>query len=237
MWISVIAIALLAYVVGSIPSGLIIVRIATGKDVRSVGSGRTGGTNAMRAAGVIAGGVTAVMDVLKGVASGWIVDLILPGVIWVRVLAALFALLGSIHSIFLIERDEHGRLHLRGGAGGATGLGGAISLWGPSVFFIVPIAAIVFVFIGYASVTTISVAVSATIIFVTRAITAGQSWEYVIYGVVAIFIVLYALRPNIKRLFEGTERAVGLRAYRQKKLATRQPRVVKTDRRKSKSIA
>jgi acyl phosphate:glycerol-3-phosphate acyltransferase len=233
MWISVLAIAALAYVVGSIPSGLIVVRIATGKDVRAVGSGRTGGTNAMRAAGVVAGGLTAVLDILKGVASGWIVDLILPGFVWVRVLAAVFALWGSIHSVFLIERDAAGHLHLRGGAGGATGLGGAISLWGPSIFFILPIAAIVFVFIGYASVTTISVAVSAMIIFITRAITAGQPWEFVAYGVLAVCIVLYALRPNIKRLREGTERMVGLRAYNQKRLVTRRPRAGKPNRGKS----
>jgi glycerol-3-phosphate acyltransferase PlsY len=222
MWLSVLAVVILSYVVGSIPSGLIVVRIANGKDVRKVGSGRTGGTNAMRAAGFIAGLLTAILDVLKGVASGWIVSLLLPEVGWVRVLAAVVALWGSIHSIFLAERDAQGKLHLHGGAGGATGLGGAISLWPESVLIILPIAALVFVFVGYASVTTISVAVSALIIFAIRAMTAGQPVEYIAYGVAALLTVLYALRPNLKRLRDGTERTVGLRAYLQKKAAQRQ---------------
>ena len=53
---------LLAYVIGSVPFGLLIVKITTGKDIREVESGRTGGTNALRAAGLWAGIGTALMD-------------------------------------------------------------------------------------------------------------------------------------------------------------------------------
>lgn len=206
-----------SYLIGSIPFGLIIVKIASGKDVRKVGSGRTGGTNAMRAAGLLAGVITAVLDVLKGVASGWIAEWLAPGDPWLKVLAAVFALWGAIHSVFLLEKDEHGVWRLRGGAGGATGLGGAIALWNPSVFIIVPIGALIYLFVGYASVTTISVAVSALIIFAIRAFVDNQPVQYIIFGVAAVATVLYALRPNLKRLREGTERVVGLRAYFKKR--------------------
>lgn len=215
--ISILLIILFSYLIGSIPFGLIIVKIASGKDVRKIGSGRTGGTNAMRAAGLIAGAITAILDVLKGVASGWIAEWLAPGDHWLKVLAALFALWGAIHSVFLLEKDEHGVWRMRGGAGGATGLGGAIALWNPSVFFIVPVGALIYLFVGYASVTTISVAISALVIFTIRAFVDNQPFQYIIFGVATLATVLYALRPNLKRLRNGTERVVGLRAYFKKK--------------------
>lgn len=203
----------LSYIIGSIPWGIVIVRVFTGKDIRMMGSGRTGGTNVMRAAGLLAGAMTGLLDVMKGVASGWIADTIMPDNVWVKVLAAVIALLASTHSIFYTERDAQGKLHLKGGAGGATGLGAAIALWPLSALVIFPIAALVFVLVGYASVTTISVAVVSTIIFAVRAVAVDAPWQYIIYGILAVLIVLYALRPNLKRLREGTERVVGLRAY------------------------
>jgi len=215
--INILLTAGMCYLIGSIPFGLIIVKMATGKDVRQIGSGRTGGTNAMRAAGFLAGAATAILDVMKGVASGWIAEWLVPGDPWLKVLAAIFALWGAIHSIFLIEKDESGRLRLRGGAGGATGLGGAIALWNPSLLIILPVGALIYLFVGYASVTTISVAVSALVIFAIRAFVNNQPVQYIAFGVAALATVLYALRPNLKRLKEGTERVVGLRAYFRKK--------------------
>lgn len=203
----------LSYVIGSIPWGVVVVRVFTGKDVRKMGSGRTGGTNVMRAAGFAAGLLTAILDVGKGLASGWIADAIVPGNVWIKVLAAVIALLASTHSIFYRERDEQGKIHLRGGAGGATGLGAAMALWPVSIFIILPIAAIAFALIGYASVTTISIAAAATVIFTVRAVVVDAPWQYIVFGILALLIVLYALRPNLKRLREGTERVVGLRAY------------------------
>lgn len=203
----------LSYVLGSIPWGWVVVKLFTGKDVRQMGSGRTGGTNVMRAAGFFAGLLTAGLDVGKGLASGWIADALLPGNVWAKVLAAVIALLASTHSIFAIERDEAGRIHLRGGAGGATGLGGAMALWPLSFVVIFPVAALVFVLVGYASVTTISIAVASVVLFAVRAIAVDAPWQYIVYGILALLIVLYALRPNLKRLREGTERVVGLRAY------------------------
>src|SRR5512135_577921 len=99
-FLQIILILGLSYLVGSIPFGLIIVKLASGKDVRRIGSGRTGGTNVMRAAGLIAGAVTAILDVTKGVASGWIAEALAPGDHWLKVLAAVFALWGAIRSVF-----------------------------------------------------------------------------------------------------------------------------------------
>jgi glycerol-3-phosphate acyltransferase PlsY len=96
---SFIGALLLAYLLGSIPFGLIIVKLSTGKDIRSVESGRTGGTNAMRAAGVWAGMATAVFDVLKGAGAVFFSHLIIPGShVWVDVLAPFLSIIGHNYS-------------------------------------------------------------------------------------------------------------------------------------------
>jgi glycerol-3-phosphate acyltransferase PlsY len=217
IFLSILAIAL-SYLVGSIPFGLIVVKIFTGRDIRFIGSGRIGGTNVMRAAGLLAGAFTASMDILKGYASKWFVDWLFPDAPpIVRVIAAAFAIWGSIHSIFLIERKENGRLHLRGGAGGATTGGAAMALFAPIWQILIPVGVLVFVFIGYASVTTISIALASLVIFTIRAIQGASPREYILFGVIALIEVLYALRPNLIRLREGTERMVGLRAFLHKR--------------------
>jgi glycerol-3-phosphate acyltransferase PlsY len=214
-----IALALvLSYLAGSIPFGLVFVRIINGKDLRTVESGRTGTTNAIRAAGMGAGLLTICMDVLKGVATGWIASWLVPGNHWVQVFAALAAILGHNYSIFLIEKKENGGFRLRGGAGGAPTFGGAIALWPPIAFIILPLGALIYLLIGYASVTTMSVALITGILFYLRFIEGLGPWIYALYGFAALIIVMYALRPNLARLVAGTERAVGLRAYLKKKV-------------------
>jgi len=76
---------------------------------------------------------------------------------------------------------------------------------------------IVYLLVGYASATTISVAVLATIIFTIRALIGLNTYAFIFYGLLSLVIVLFALKPNLERLKNGTERAVGLRAYILKK--------------------
>jgi glycerol-3-phosphate acyltransferase PlsY len=216
VWNIVIAFCL-AYLVGSIPFGLLIVWIAKGRDIRTIASGRTGGTNAMRAAGLVAGIFTAVLDVSKGALAVFIAGLILPGSLWVKVVAGLLAIIGHNYSVFLVEKDAEGKINFRGGAGGATALGGAIGLWLPAGLIILPLAVLAFVLVGYASVTTISIAVFATLIFAIRAVVGVSSWTPIAYGAGAIVLVLWSLRPNLERLRNGTERVVGLRARYQRR--------------------
>ena len=117
-----------SYVIGSIPIGLILVRLVTGKDIRQVESGRTGGTNAMRAAGFWPGFLTAILDIFKGASGVWLARA-LGGSVWAEVLAPISIILGHNYSIFLPERTSEGRWRLRGGAGGAPSVGGAFGLW------------------------------------------------------------------------------------------------------------
>ena len=200
----------LAYLIGSIPSGLLIVKLITGKDVRTIESGRTGGTNAMRAAGTLAGLLTAVMDALKGAAAVWLSQSLSAGLEWTTAVSGVLAIVGHNYSAFLVEKDKNGKLHFRGGAGGATTLGAAIGLWLNSWMIILPFAAIFYVLVGYASLTTMSIALSATGVFLVRASQGMNPWAYVFFGAAALIVVTLALLPNIKRLLEGTERRVQL---------------------------
>ena len=203
-----IGIVILAYLFGSIPFGLLIVKLKTGKDIREVESGRTGGTNAMRAAGFWAGFATAILDILKGALAVWVSQWLRPYSDWVHVLTPIAAILGHNYSIFLAERGENGRFRLRGVAGGAPSIGGAMGLWPASILFILPLGMLTFFTIGIASITTMAVALFAIIGFAIRALLFGCQWVDVWYGVGAEFLLIWALRPNLKKLFEGNERVV-----------------------------
>src|SRR5512138_541874 len=142
---------ILGYIIGSIPFGLLIVKMKTGKDIRTIESGRTGGTNAVRAAGFGAGLLTAILDILKGAVSVWIAEFLLPDGHLVHILAPIAAILGHNYSLFLIDRDANGKLRFHGGAGGAPALGGAMGLW-PWMFPIAfTVGAIVWFTLGIAS--------------------------------------------------------------------------------------
>jgi glycerol-3-phosphate acyltransferase PlsY len=221
-----IGVLLLSYVVGSIPFGWLIVKLKTGLDIRVIESGRTGGTNAMRAAGFWAGLLTAIMDILKGAMAVWLAKAILPGLHLVHVLAPIAAILGHNYSIFVPKRDEQGRIiGFRGGAGGAPAVGGAFGLWGPSIFIILPLGALIFFTIGIASITTMSVAFFALIIFTIRTWLGLTPWIDILYGVLAEILLIWALRPNLKKLFSGQERIVrqSLHGWIRSKRETRQP--------------
>ena len=103
---------ILGYILGSIPFGLLIVKLKTGKDLRTVESGRTGGTNAARAAGFWAGLLTAILDILKGAGAVWLAKAFDPTNHVLHILAPIGAILGHNYSIFLLERDENGRICL-----------------------------------------------------------------------------------------------------------------------------
>jgi len=216
-------ILLAGYIFGSIPFGLIVVKLMTGKDIRTIASGRTGGTNAMRAAGPWAGILTAVMDILKAAATVWLARALTSNV-WMHALTPIAAILGHNYSIFLMEREPEGRVRLRGGAGGAAAGGGAFGLWPTAAFILVPFGLLVWYGSGYASVTTLSIGLITIVIFAVRAGLGLGPWEYIIYGVLAEILMIWALRPNIRRLMEGSERRHGLPAKLQQRKLGKGPK-------------
>jgi acyl phosphate:glycerol-3-phosphate acyltransferase len=212
VYISGIFVLVFSYLIGSIPFGLLLVRLKSGRDVRDIASGRTGGTNAFRAAGFWIGLTTAILDMLKGTFVVLFARWIVADNAWIEILSPAMAIIGHNYSIYLLERDESGRFRLRGGAGGATCVGGSAGLWFPSIFMIIPLGGLILYFIGYASVATLSVALLSALIFAIRAWMGYSPWAYTFYGLISFIILFSTLRPNIERLKDGTERVVGFRA-------------------------
>ena len=203
-----IGIVIMGYIIGSIPFGLLIVKSKTGKDIRTVESGRTGGTNAVRAAGFGAGLLTAILDILKGAASVWLAQTLLPTNHVFPVLAPLAAILGHNYSLFLISRDETGKLRFHGGAGGAPTLGGAMGLWLPIFPIVFAAGALIWFTVGIASLTTMAIGLVVIIVFAVRSWLGLLEPAYIWYGIIAELLLIWALRPNIKKLVTGEERVV-----------------------------
>ncbi len=210
-----ILLIILSYLIGSTPFGFLIVKLRTGKDVREIASGRTGGTNAMRAGGVGVGLTTAFLDIGKGYVAVMLARYFFDGqpyLEWIEVFSAVAVIVGHNASIFLIRRDEDGKLKVYGGAGASTALGGATALWPPAFFILFIGGVLVFYFVGYASATTLSIGGMSILIFTYRWLALGEPWQYVIFGLMSLGLLVFALRPNIRRLIDGTERLLGFRA-------------------------
>ena len=204
--------ALIGYLCGSVPFGYIYVRLFKGEDLTKIGSGRTGGTNSFRAAGLGVGILTSFSDVLKGAAAVWLTrwllgDALGPALLpWAVALAGVFAVVGHNWSVFL---------RFGGGAGTGPNVGWSAAIW-PWIF---PIAFLVMggmlYFVGMASVASLSMAaVTITIFAIRYALGIDATLAYLTGSIVAGLVVTWALRPNIRRVLNGTERLVGRRARR-----------------------
>jgi glycerol-3-phosphate acyltransferase PlsY len=188
------------YVIGSIPFGWIIVKLVKGEDVRNYGSGRTGGTNVFRAAGAPAGILTAMLDVLKGVVAVLLVRQFVPGTSgWAESLTGFGVVLGHNASCFL---------DFRGGAGGATAVGTSIALSPLSGLIAMVLGGLMLFVGGYASVASILAGAIVALGNTIGAIRGDTYWSYAAYGWGVLGLIMIALRPNIQRLREGTEKRV-----------------------------
>ena len=190
---------LLGYLIGSIPVGYLIGR-TKGVNVLEHGSGRTGGTNVFRALGIRYGVLTGLGDLLKGALAVWLARTIF-GHEAAAALAGAFAIFGHNWSIFL---------GFRGGAGGSTAAGALLTLNPVVGFILLPIFIAILLIVRYASVATFSVAVGATVLltlfhFVDPVKTPG--W-HIAFGVAALLMIGYSLRPNFVRLWRGNERRI-----------------------------
>ena len=190
-----------SYLLGSVPFGLLLVRVTTGKDVRQVGSGRIGGTNVLRAAGPWVALLSVLGDFGKGLIAVSLARTFV-GTPMVEGLAGLLAVLGHNYSIFI---------GFKGGAGTATTIGGAIGLWPWNGPIMIGGGIAMVAVTRYASVGSITLALLLPIIYALRALLADAPWDYLIHGLGTGALTLWALRPNIRRLRDGRERKVSFR--------------------------
>jgi glycerol-3-phosphate acyltransferase PlsY len=186
----------MGYLIGSLPMGVIVARLTGGTDPRTVGSGRTGGTNMLRAGGWGRAITVAVLDLSKG-AAPILIATALDAPVEIRALAGAAAVLGSWKSIFL---------GFHGGRGVATGVGGMIAI----APWIVPIALPAFIIIigvtRYVSLGSILGTLIGALIVAAFMVAGWIDPAWLWYVVPGEIIIWVAHRDNIVRLLNGTER-------------------------------
>ena len=212
------AVIIIAYLLGSIPFGYLIVRATQGADVRETGSGGTGATNVSRSAGKAAGAVTLVLDALKGAAAVVIAKVLLglpifplttsgrphyestfQSASWWVAAAAFAVIVGHIFPIWL---------RFRGGKGVATGVGVFVML----ASIAVALAAVIFLLVvwrtRYVSLGSILGAAAIPLFVLTQHafIRPVESLPPVMIAAIAgAALIVFAHRENIRRLINGNE--------------------------------
>ena len=189
---SVLPTVIVGYLLGSIPFGVILTRIAGAGDLRSIGSGSTGATNVLRTGRKGLAAATLLLDMGKGFAAVWVAGH-LPGGDYA--LAALVAVIGHCFPVWL---------KFRGGKGVATLMGVSLGLsW--------PIGAVyAVVWLGTLAITRVSslAGMSAAVAAPIAALAFGHELYTIVLAQLAL-LVLWLHRANIARLRAGTEPEVG----------------------------
>ena len=197
-YLEIFAVILGAYLIGSIPTGYIIVKLATGQDIRTIGSGSTGATNVKRVMGKKWFFITLLLDALKGAlrvvlaalfASNFTDIGLLP------VLAAVAVILGHSKSVFL---------KFTGGKSVASGVGTILALNWIVGLIIAAIWGIITYTSKYVSLgSIIALAISPFLMYFFN-----QPVAYIVYCALGAIYIIYLHRSNIQRLIKGEENKV-----------------------------
>jgi acyl phosphate:glycerol-3-phosphate acyltransferase len=213
IWLITCTVSLvIAYLLGSIPTGYTAVKILKGVDIREIGSGSTGATNVLRTLGKAPGAFVLFVDSLKGVAAIFLVywlfqfagnQQIIPASVnleqwqsWMVVLAGIFAILGHSKSIFI---------GFTGGKSVATSLGILLAMnWqvGLATF---GVFAIVVAISRIVSLSSIAGAMAVSILMTIM----HQPTPYILFGVAGGLYVILRHKANIQRIIEGIEPKLG----------------------------
>ena len=193
------AIAIIAaYLIGSIPFALILARRWGASDLRLVGSGNLGAANVMRASGVTAGVLVAVLDMAKGAASVWLASRLSPGQA-LPAAAGVAAIVGHIYPVWL---------RFRGGKGVATACG-VFSVLTPLAL---PPALMIFAAVVWLTKYISLGSMLASLALPPLAYAFGSPAPAVLAALAASIIIVFRHRSNVVRLRTGTERRIGVRA-------------------------
>ena len=203
-----IFIAIIGYLIGAIPYGLIVGFISRGIDIRNHGSGSTGATNVLRIFGLRLASIVVILDVSKAIIVIFIASFFLNGEPLIKAIGAIFVILGHIWPI---------TAKLRGGKGVLTGVVGLIilsPLSGVPSFILAVLTISVFKIVSLGSI----VGTMASVIAILVLYKFGQekNIEYVAYVIIGSIIILFKHTDNIKRLISKTEPKIGNSAKKQK---------------------
>ncbi|EZP50293.1 glycerol-3-phosphate 1-O-acyltransferase PlsY [Sphingomonas sp. RIT328] len=192
LWFAPAAALLLGYLLGSIPFGVILTRIAGAGDLRSIGSGNIGATNVLRTGRKGLAAATLLLDLAKGAAAVWLVAGLFPGN---ELAAAAAAFVGHCYPVWL---------RFRGGKGVATLMGIVLALHWPMGLIYAAVWLGLLATLRISSVAGMAAAVSAPV----SGALFGR-FDYVMLLLALAAIVLWKHRNNIERLLAGTEPRIG----------------------------
>jgi len=193
---------LVAYLAGSVPVGVLVARAAGGTDPRTIGSGRTGGTNALRALGRKWAAVVVAGDLLKGILPVLLARFASGGDPLVEALCGGCAVAGAIWSVFA---------GFRSGRGVGTGVGTMLVIQPLAVLLATPVFVGVILLTRYVSLGSLlgsAAMLPAMLLFLLVA--PGTPLSYVLYAAVGAGFIWLAHSDNIDRLIHGTERKFDL---------------------------
>jgi glycerol-3-phosphate acyltransferase PlsY len=193
---------LAAYLAGSVPIGVLVARISGGTDPRTIGSGRTGGTNALRALGRKWATVVVAGDLLKGILPVLLARMVTGGDALVEVLCGTATVAGAIWSVFV---------GFRSGRGVGTGVGTMLVIQPVTVLLSTPVFVGVILLTRYVSLGSLlgSAAMFPAMLLVLLAV-PETPLPYVFYAAVGAACIWLAHADNIERLLHGTERKFDL---------------------------
>lgn len=187
-----------AYLIGSIPTGLVFGKLLKGIDIRDYGSGNIGATNVFRVIGKIPGIIVLIIDILKGFAP----VLMIPHLVNVPVSKGLFSVLIGAAAISGHNWTVFSRF--KGGKGVATGAGVFLALNPIAVGITL---ALFFVLVALTKYISLGSVCSAVILPVLLMLFKSPL-EYILFGLIMSLIVIWRHKENIKRLLRGTENKI-----------------------------
>ncbi len=197
-----VVLMLIAYLLGSIPMGVVVARVSGGTDPRTIGSGRTGGTNALRALGRGRAAIVVTGDLFKGVVPVLLARYVTGGDPLVEVLCGAAAVAGAIWSVFA---------GFRSGRGVGTGVGTMLVIQPVAVLLATPVFIGVILLTRYVSLgSLIGSAAMFPAMLLVLLVVPDTPLPYVIYSAVGAALIWLAHADNIDRLLHGTERKFDL---------------------------
>jgi acyl phosphate:glycerol-3-phosphate acyltransferase len=202
-WQEVIVTALVGYLLGSIPTGMVVARVYRNVDLTAHGSGRTGATNVLRTLGSGAAAVAFAGDFLKGMLAVGVVRFAFgPDSSWLELVAAIAAVVGHSYSIFI---------GFKGGRGVVTGFGATIVAAPVLMLIAFAIGAGLVALTRYVSLGSVIGSMVAGLFMCGFAVVTGEP-AWAVWGVLVGGFIVVAHKDNIERLLAGTERKLGERA-------------------------
>jgi len=194
-----VAIIVVAYLIGGIPWGVIVARLTGGPDPRTIGSGRTGGANVMRALGPRLALLSGILDMLKGTVAVLLARALGAGV-EVEVLAGLAAIVGHSRSPFL---------GLSGGRGVSAAFGAALVLAPIPALVILGVFIAALALTRYSSVASLTGAAVGGLVFTVQILVVPLDYALLGFSIGAPVLIWLFHLDNIGRLMRGEERKFG----------------------------